>query len=187
MISVAFGVCAAALLQGESRAHSCGEWFEPQTIGPQEQPAVVFGSPQVVPPMRVRFVLTDGASELREKHMRINHGWRWLAFPYPEHARGAWQQEADSLECSPGARGWIQIPSHEVRPRGWYDGKYTRFPWPKRPHFTEVEMVAVTIGGFARVTLQRQDLRKFAEHDLVVEVSQGWRTALKWQPKSPHR
>src|SRR5690242_11923237 len=106
LISVVFGLCAATLLQGESTTRTCGEWYEPKTMGPHEKPAVVFGAPQMVPPMQVQLVLTDTASELRDTHIRINLGWRWLAYPYPEHAWGAWQDEADSLECSLGDRGW---------------------------------------------------------------------------------
>ena len=92
---------------------------------------------------------------------------------------------ADRAECDLDRDGWTNVPSHEVQPRGWYDGKYTRFPWPRRPQFTGIEIVAVTKGGFARAHLDPRDLKRFAGFDLIIQVSNGWRTRLKWEPKKP--
>jgi hypothetical protein len=182
-VLVALTSLDGALLYGQSTTRTCDKWYEPKTMGPKKRPAVVFGKSELVPAMSVRFILADSASMLLEKRIRIHYGWRWLDYPYPEHAWGAWVDEADVLECSLDEDGWIHAPSHKVLPRGWYDGTYTRFPWPKRPRFTEVEVVAVTKGGFARTRLQSRDLKKFVDYDLLIRVSEGWRTELTWQAK----
>jgi hypothetical protein len=170
---------------------NCTTWFEPQSLhaktaapNPEyDRPAVIFGKKYKVPPLRVRLIDAATGSRLENKSISVNYGWRWLEYPYPEHSMGAWSDAADRLSCESDVNGWIETPAHEVKPRGWYDGKYTRFPWPRPPSFTEVEIVAVTSGGFARVRLKPTDLAKFERHRLIVSVFDGWRTQLKWEKK----
>jgi len=62
---------------------------------------------------------------LRYDSIKVNYGWRWLEFPYPKHASGAWSETADQIACDLDSEGWMEALPHEVQPRGWYDGKYT--------------------------------------------------------------
>jgi hypothetical protein len=180
------GILALVLasdLQAQPSADTCKNWFQPNTVGPHNQPPVIFGDRHLVPAMRIRIVLSDGRSAVPARTVTVNYGWRWLEYPYPEHSWGAWSDASDRAECELDQDGWIQVPSHEVQTRGWYDGRYTRFPWPRRPHFTGIEIVAVTKGGFARIYVQPRDLKRFADSDLIVQVFDGWRTRLAWKPK----
>jgi len=186
MRSLAVGIFAllfAAGLQAQTNADTCRKWFQPSTAGQGNLPPVIFGDRRLVPPMRTRLVLSDGRSAIPTRTVTVNYGWRWLEYPAPEHGWGAWSEASDQAECELDQDGWIQVPSHEVQPRGWYDGKYTRFPWPRRPHFTGIGIVAVTNAGFARIHVQPRDLKRFADSDLIVHVSDGWRTQLAWKPR----
>jgi len=182
---VATSLLLTAARMTEAAASACGSLQEPRLYRDEniQQPApVIFGEKYPVPAMRIRFI--DGATQLplQVKSIAVNYGWKWLRYPYPEHAWGVWEDAADLLSCLPDKEGWIDVPMHEVRPRGWYDGKYTRWPWSKRPHFESVEVVAFT-GYFARTRLRPVDLQKFSDHDLVITVFDGWRTQSAWQTK----
>jgi hypothetical protein len=179
-------------ISAQATSSTCKDWFEPQTYqgaiiaeanSTYNRPAVIFGKRFPVGPVRIRLIDGEKGMPIEYKEIRIVYGWRWLEYPYSEHDWGAWNDTGDKLSCQLDLNGWIEAPAHEVQPRGWYNGKYTRWPWPKRPHFTEVEIVAVTSGGFARVKLKPVDLQKFQTNDLIVHVFQGWRTELFWQKK----
>jgi hypothetical protein len=183
--------CLALLVRAgaQQRTITCENLFEPRTyqdaITASADPtnsrsAVIFGEASLVPVMRMRFI--DGATNrpLQPQKITINYGWRWLNYPYPEHAWGAWTETSDRLSCATDTDGWIESPKHEVRPRGWYNGIYARVPWPKRPTFTGIEAVAVTKSGFARVRIAPRDIRKFESAVLLVRVFDGWRTDLSW-------
>lgn len=103
-------------------------------------PAVLFSAPVVVPAFRLRFVDSESGKTLVPSKVSLAYGWRWLEHPYPEHAWGAWSEASDLMECLEPA-GEIDVPEVEVRPRGWYDGKYIWFPYPKKPSFTGVDIV----------------------------------------------
>jgi hypothetical protein len=135
--------------------------------------------------MRIRFV--DAATGLPLMNLykgviTISYSWHWLEYPYPEHAWGAWSDAADQLICKPDIDGWFETPVHKVTPRGWYNGKYSRFPWPHGPSFNGIGITANT-GYFARVALKPGEIHKFASFDLTVRVFDGWRTELLWEPK----
>ena len=102
--------------------------------------AVIFGAPVTIPSFRLRIVDSKSGQQLTPKRVSVAYGWRWLEYPYPEHSWGAWSGASDLVECEPSSAE-LEIPEFEVRPRGWYDGKYTRFPFPKRPTFTGISVV----------------------------------------------
>ena len=147
------------------------------------RPAVIFGRKRLVGPLRIRLVNGISGRPLAHRGITVAYSWRWLEFPYPEHDWGASTETADRLPCELDAEGWIQTLAHEVAPRGWYAGKWTRLPWPRPPEFTAVSITAVTTGGFARVSLTLRDLARFEVYDLVVRVYDGWRTERSWQAK----
>jgi hypothetical protein len=183
-----------SIVDAQTITASCHDWVEPKTyqneIVAQADPsndrqAVIFGKPYDAPPMRVRFI--DGVSglplqNLYEGVITVNYSWDWLEYPYPEHSWGAWSTAADELKCKPDSDGWFVTPAHRVTPRGWYDGKYARFPWSRHPSFNGIGITANT-GYFARIALKTRDLQKFVKFDLTVRVFDGWRTELRWEPK----
>jgi len=189
LLVAALALPLTASLCAQSTTATCSKWFFPNKIGLDNSLGpVIFGDRFLVPAMRIHFVVGNSETPLPNSGVAIKYGWRWLGYPYPEHGWGAWLDAADQLECESGREGWIDVPSHEVKPRGWYDGKYTRFPWSRHPHFTEVEIVAVTShGGSARTKLGARDLTRFADSDLVIHVFDGWRTELSWRPKGSGR
>lgn len=163
-------------------AGRCGEWQMPQAVNDpyiRASAPVIFGKAYSVPEMRIRVLDGSTGQPLRPKSLTLNYGWRWLEYPYSEHAWGVWSNSSDSASCQPDESGWLDVPPHEVHPRGWYDGKYTRFPLPRKPSFTEVEVV-INTGYFARVHLKPGDLRRFVSQDLTIRVHEGWRTELSW-------
>ena len=190
MLSRRAGFLAATLwllsaVRATEAAPMCGSFQEPQryqneTI--QQASPVVFGEKHTVPALRIRFI--NGATHLplQVQSIKINYGWKWWLYPYPEHAWGVWEDAADGLECHPDDEGWIDAPAHQVRPRGWYVGKYTRWPWNKRPYFDDVEVV-VSTGYSARTHLRPADLNKFHNKDLVITVFDDWRTQSGWQTR----
>jgi hypothetical protein len=130
-------MCALSVA-AQTATSTCRSLFEPKTYQDaivaapdprNERPPVIFGEPRRVRPIRIRMLDGSTGKPLRYESIKVNYGWRWLEYPYPEHAWGAWSEAADQIECDLDSHGWMQTPSHEVRPRGWYDGKYTRFPW----------------------------------------------------------
>lgn len=162
---------------------TCGKFVEPLNSGDKPAP-LIFGEPYSVPRMRIRFINGATGKLFQTESISVNYGWQWLEYPYPEHAWGAWSDGADSLSCKQDHEGWIDAPAHEVRPRGWYAGWYTRWPWSHRPYFDHVEVLALT-GYFARTLLRPQDLRRFDQYDLVISVFDGWRAEIRWQARKP--
>lgn len=102
--------------------------------------AIIFGDPVTIPSFRLRIVDSKSGQQLTPRRVSVAYGWRWLEYPYPEHSWGAWSGASDLVECEPPSAE-VEIPEFEVRPRGWYDGKYTRFPFTKKPTFTGISVV----------------------------------------------
>jgi hypothetical protein len=189
LLIAAFSTAAIAQIT----TSTCKDLFEPKTYqdaifaetNPEyNRPAVIFGKHYRVGPMRIRLIDGENGLPLENKGITIVYGWRWLEYPYSEHAWGAWNETGDKLSCQLDSNGWIEAPVHEVQPRGWYNGKYTRWPWPKKPNFNGILIVAHTSRGLtARAGVQPNNLHKFEANDLVVRVYQGWRTETIWQKK----
>ncbi len=179
-------IAVLRLTANTAQAQTCGEISGPQSLEDAyiKQPApLIFGDHYQVPRMRIRFLDQATGQTLKAVSVKIHYRWRWLEYPYSEHAWGAWSQAADSCTCHPDKDGWIEVPAHEVVPRGWYDGKYTRWPYSKKPRFERVEIVALT-GNFARTSIAPKDLQQFEKHQLVITVQDGWKTTIQWQPSS---
>jgi hypothetical protein len=189
-----FGVSTWSLiaLAQTGTTRTCTNWFEPHTyqdaivaeINPTyNRPATIFGTIKNVPTMRIRFVEGVSGKPLVNMDITITYGWRWLEYPYPEHAWGAWSSTGDRLSCKLDNEGWIATPDHQVKPRGWYDGKYSHWPWKHLPEFTGVDVVATTNRGFPRVGIKIDDLRRFEYSYLEIQVFDGWRAESKWVTK----
>lgn len=195
LLSLIVACCLAGTVgQAESLriTKTCSEWFLPTTYqhaivaeaNPQyDRPPNIFGKLVRLGPMRIRILDAATGGPFKTNDVTLSYGWNWLEYPYPEHAWGAWSSASDSLQCSPDDQGWIESPPHNVQARGWYDGKYTRWPCLKRPHFKGVSFAARSPGGLvARFSLTPSVLKRFEKSDLVVLVNNGWKTELQWVP-----
>ena len=95
---------------------------------------VIFGAAYEVPALVWRFL-----SPTAPESVEARYQWVWIQYPYPEHPFGAWESGEETLACSE-PKLEIVVPSHTVRPRGWYSGTHTSLPW-KKPKFDQVEFV----------------------------------------------
>ena len=136
-------------------------------------PAVIFGDPVTVPAFQLRFVDEKSAQSVAPSKIAINYSWRWLEYPYPEHSWGAWSDVSDLIECpEPGAE--TLVAEYEVRPRGWYNGKYAKFPFVgKRPYFTRVS-ISLAVNGCTEQTgasISAKEARKLKDKSVVFKVN----------------
>lgn len=84
---------------------------------------------------------------------------------------GAWSEAGDIFACSTTNLGPIEVPSVEVKPRGWYNGKYAKFPFLRKPSFTGIDISAKLETCTARVTLNISDSRNLGGKKVVVTVN----------------
>ena len=133
-------------------------------------PAVLFSAPVVVPAFRLRFADAESGKSLTPSKLTLAYGWRWLEYPYPEHSWGAWSEASDIVECG-GPAVEVSVPEFEVRPRGWYDGKYVWFPYPKKPSFTGIAVVIETDKCTTRATLSPKATTKLKDRVAVFKVN----------------
>lgn len=131
--------------------------------------AVIFGKPFLVPDLRFQFE-KDG-NVIRPNKVAVAYGWNWLEYPYPEHSFGAWSSAGDTFECNVGKDGKLTVPSFTVKPRGWYKGFYTYFPWPKKPFFDSVEVTVHLAGCAPKLRIGADDLKQYTQALAVVKVS----------------
>lgn len=132
--------------------------------------AVIFSTPALIPAFRLRFVDAASGGQLLATKISLAYGWRWLEYPYPEHSWGAWSEASDLVECD-APTSELEVPDFEVRPRGWYEGKYTRFPFPKKPSFTGIGVVAQVAGCTARATITSKDAVQLKGHVVVFKAN----------------
>ena len=100
---------------------------------------LIYGEKYKVPALHVRFVKLGTNEPIIPDRISLYYTWEWIEYPYPEHAWGAWDGSHDSIDCLPQMNNELTVPPYEVVARGWYDGKYTRVPWPKKPRFAYLE------------------------------------------------
>lgn len=137
-------------------------------------PAVIFGDPVTIPAFHLRFIDGKTKKEVSPSKIDITYDWKWLRYPYPEHSWGVWDDTYDQVECiEPGAE--ILVHEFKVQPRGWYDGKYVKFPFiGKRPSFTGIGVVMYDVGCNKTpwVTLSPKDVSKLKKNNLVtIEIN----------------
>lgn len=128
---------------------------------------VIFGAAYEVPALVWRFL-----SPTAPESVEARYQWVWIQYPYPEHPFGAWESGEETLACSE-PKLEIVVPSHTVRPRGWYSGTHTSLPW-KKPKFDQVEFVITWDRNCQqRLMLDSKVLAKFRDHDAVLKRSCG--------------
>ena len=141
-------------------------------------PPMTFGEKRVVPAMQIKLLDAETGRKIDSDDVRVIANWRWFQPPGPKHPRGTWTETGDTLGCRMNSAGEIKTAAHEVRPRGWYDGKYMR-----RPEFTGIAIAEVNGDGHIKVTLKPEDLKRFQESELVIRVRDGSKAEISWEPK----
>lgn len=139
-------------------------------------PAKLFSDPVIIPAFQLRFIDGKTKKDVTPSKIRFEYGMRWLEYPYPEHSWGVWTYVRDVVECiEPGTE--TLIPKFIVQPRGWYDGKYVKFPFTgKRPSFTGI-VIAIEVGcgntnNKTWATLSPKESSKIKNNQLVtIEVN----------------
>lgn len=105
--------------------------------------------------------------------VEVRYQWEWIDYPYSEHPWGAWVTAREVVECQQTGLT-LQVPARTVRPRGWYKGKYTSFPWSRPPRFHQVEFKVVWERNCSQtLLLSPKTLEKFRDHDAVLKRSCG--------------
>ncbi len=95
------------------------------------------------------------------------------AIPLPRTCLGCRIRASDIVECEP-VRGSssFDVPVRDVRPRGWYNGKYVWWPWPKRPAFRHLEITVLPKSGWGpHVFLKKSDFAQFSSSIIQVAVA----------------
>lgn len=139
---------------------------------------VIFGKEFQVPELHMRFVDAATGKPVIPKVVDVHYYWLWLEWPYPEHDWGAWSDAEDWVKCATGSDQLV-VPTHRVKPRGWYNGKYTKFPYTlsgsKEPKFDRLEIVFETENCAPRLIVPARDIRRFKDRTAVVKLPcAGW-------------
>jgi len=135
-------------------------------------PAVIFSDPVFVPAFRLRFVDEKSSQSVVPTEIQFNYSWKWLEYPYPEHSWGVWSNASDLVECTELGTE-ILIPEFVVQPRGWYDGKYAKFPFVwKGPSFTGLHISFKIRGNnyFPYAVISHKEVKKLKNKTVVVMV-----------------
>jgi hypothetical protein len=131
---------------------------------------VIFGSASAVPEIRLRLVDQAAGRAITAADVNVNYYWKWIEYPYPEHEWGAWSDARDWVQCSIQSKGEVVIPAFTVKPRGWYAGKYTKFPWLRKPQFDRIEIVFEFGHCAPRLIIKAGDIRRFDGKSALVQL-----------------
>lgn len=156
------------------------KFFMYQSEDAEHGTPLIWGKQYEVPSMH--FVLLDKESgrPLSPKKILITYYWLWLKYPSIEMPWGAWTDADDFLECFPEGETEIIVPAHTVKPRGWYDGKYVRFPWPKKPHFDRIEIEFIYNNCSPNLILRAKDIEKLKTSIAVLTLPCGGRASVQY-------
>jgi hypothetical protein len=150
--------------------------------------AVIFGKEFQVPELSMRFVDAQTGKPVIPKVVNIHYYWQWLEYPYPEHAWGAWSDAEDWVKCTTGGDDRLSVPVHRVKPRGWYNGKYTKFPYTlsgsREPKFDRLEIVFEFENGAPRLIVDRKELGRYKNAIAVVKLPHAGRAEVQFEKRA---
>jgi hypothetical protein len=156
------------LLLAQSLRGECTCYSRPDS---QLGPAIFFGKEFKVPELKLKFEDRNTGSAVKPIYVRLFYTWQAITYPYPEHSWGAWYSYYEIWDCKPEPDGTVVVPALEIKPRGWYDGKYSRFPWPRKPHFEQIE-VRPFFDGYNRTTFfSENNLSRLAKGVTLIKTS----------------
>ncbi len=144
---------------------------------------VIFGQEVRVPDLNLRFIDAGTRTPISPKKVEVHYYWQWIMYPAAEHAWGAWADGQDRVRCEPAGRVEITVPAFTVKPRGWYSGKYTSFPWPKKPHFARIEIVIEFDRWAPRLMIDASDLNKYRGTTAIVRLPRAGRATVVFEQK----
>ncbi len=148
-------------------------WAQPPAIfsGGEGEPAIR-GKKASVPALHFRLVDSRSSQPVRAISAKVLYVWEWIQYPYPEHAWGAWVEAYEGFIQAPDSDGALRIAARVIEPRGWYDGRYTRFPTRRTPRFKWVE-VSVKLAGCEVPTLKLnvRELAKVGQRPFALAVA----------------
>jgi hypothetical protein len=139
-------------------------------VGMPSSPPVIWGDAVTVPAFHLRFVASRTREVLKAEEVGIVYGWKWLEYPYPEHAWGAWSDASDLVECVKLEMAEYSIQQFEVKLRGWYEGKYTKFPFGKKPSFNGLTIAFTVLGCHTSAEIKRKEAMALTGKKVVVNV-----------------
>lgn len=145
--------------------------------------AVIFGRKYDVPELHLRYVDKATGKPISPKHVNVHYYWEWLEYPYPEHPWGAWSDAEDWIRCTTEGESEITIPAFTVKPRGWYAGKYTRFPSEKKPRFDRIEIVIELENCAPRLMVKSNELSRYRNATALVKLSCGEPEEVTFEPR----
>ena len=147
---------------------------------------VIFGDEFNVPSLNIRFVRESTGEPAIPDDIFLLYLWDWLRWPYPEAPTGYWYETHDSVECTTNGQSNITIPPYTVRPRGWYAGRYTRFPFTlfgsRHPRFSRIEISILFGGCRRRLLVEADDLEPYERNIAVFSLSCAARPVVEFQP-----
>lgn len=179
MVTTLFAVIAALLSATASRPLSaqCNTVVKAEENGlpsPNGKPrgaALISANPITVPELRLRFIDAKTGHLVTPKKVTISYTWKWLEYPYPEHIWGAWSDAYDFMSCSiPAGSDELVVPQYVVIPRGWYKGKYTDFPWSRKPKFGGVGLTIETSDCTSRLGINEADFRRYDGATAIIKL-----------------
>lgn len=134
--------------------------------------AVIFGAPESIPQLRLRFVDAKSGSNVTPTQVIVTYPWKWLEYPYPEHPWGAWSDAYDLLKCTLNqSEEELVIPSYSLVPRGWYKGKYTSFPWSRKPKFDGIGITVEEGQCTSGFGIKKSDLGRYEKAIAIIKLS----------------
>lgn len=161
--------------------------FDGSTDATKGKP-VIFGDDFQVPELHLRFVNRETGKPLIPKAVHVNYGWKWLEYPYPEHAWGAWSDGSESVLCSIAGTAELVVPPRTVKPRGWYEGKYTRFPYTltgsKKPKFDGIVIVVEFGSCMPRLEVEANDLDRYKDATAIIKLPCQWPVEVEFLKRS---
>ncbi len=145
----------------------------------------IFGKDFLVPPLHLRFVRKETGKPVIPKIVHVSYGWKWIEYPYPEHSWGAWSDAGEAFQCSTGGSNELVVPARTVKPRGWYDGKYTRFPHnlsgSKRPKFDGVVIVVEFDNCRPRLVISAGELDDYKGTAATLKLPCTWPVEVQFE------
>jgi len=142
---------------------------------------VVFGQEVPVPALRLRFLDETSGKPISPRVVMAHYYWQWIMYPATEHAWGAWADAEDRVRCEPAGQTEISVPAFTVRPRGWYNGKYTEVPWSKKPRFDRLELVIEFERWAPRLIIKESELRRYKDAIAVLKLPRAGRVKVVFE------
>lgn len=144
---------------------------------------VVFGKEYTVPALHLRFVDEETGRPVTPRAIDVHYYWEWLEYPYPEHPQGAWSDAEEWVRCTT-TTSQAFVPARTIRPRGWYDGKHARFPWPRMPRFDRLEIVISFDHSAPRLIIRARQLERYEHAVAVVKLPPAGRATVQFEKNS---